>query len=97
MHARQCKNDEQQFKLPPSLNTVSLRRISFFLEIHSPRSITPFFFKMPHFPLNQIKLPLWRSPSWLVLDNDHRFKEDQENGKMLKKMWEGDLTIEDRE
>jgi hypothetical protein len=69
MHARQCKNDEQQFKLPPSLNTVSLRRISFFLEIHSPRSVTPYFAKTPHFPLNQIKQPLRRSPSWLVREN----------------------------
>jgi hypothetical protein len=24
------------------------------------------FSKTPHFPLNQIKLPLWQSPSWLV-------------------------------
>jgi hypothetical protein len=59
-------NDEQQFELPPSLNTVSLRRISFFSEICSPRSVTPFFSKMPPFPLNQIKLPLRRSPSQLV-------------------------------
>ncbi len=33
----------------------------------------------------------------IILDNDHSFKEDQEYGKMLKRMWEGDLTIEDRE
>jgi hypothetical protein len=67
MLARQRDNNEQQFKLPPSSNTVSLRRISFFSEIRSPRSITPFFSKTPHFPLNQIKLPLRRSPSQLVL------------------------------
>jgi hypothetical protein len=66
MLARRCNNDKRQFKLPPSSNTVSLRRISFFLEIRSPQSITPFFAKTPHFPLNQIKLPLQQSPSWLV-------------------------------
>jgi hypothetical protein len=61
MLARQRNNDERQFELPPSSNTVSLlRRISFFLEIHSPRSVTPFFSKTPHFPLNQMKLPLRR-------------------------------------
>ncbi len=66
MLARRRNNDEQQFELPPSSNTVSLQRISFFSEIRSPWSITPFFSKTPHFPLNQIKLPLRRSPSWLV-------------------------------
>jgi hypothetical protein len=66
MLARRRDNDEQQFESPPSLNTVSLRRISFFLEIHSPRSVTPFFSKTPHFPINQIKLPLRQSPSRLV-------------------------------
>ncbi len=69
MLGRQRDNDERQLESPPSSNTVSLRRISFFSEIHSPRSVTPFFSKMPHFPLNQIKLPLWRSPSQLV--NNH--------------------------
>jgi hypothetical protein len=67
MLARQRDNDERQLKLPPSLNTVSLQRISFFSEIRSPWSITPFFSKTPHFPLNQIKLPLRQSPSQLVL------------------------------
>ena len=32
----------------------------------------------------------------IILDNDHRFKEDPEYGKMLKRMWNGDLTSEDR-
>jgi hypothetical protein len=50
MLARQRDNDEQQFKSPPSLNTVSLRRISFFLEIRSPRSVTPFFGQNTPFP-----------------------------------------------
>ncbi len=68
MLARQRDNNEQQFELLPSSNTVSLRRISFFSEIHSPRRVTPFFSKTPHFPLNQIKLPLRQSPSWLVVD-----------------------------
>jgi hypothetical protein len=63
MLARQRDSNKRQFESPPSLNTVSLRRISFFLEIRSPRSVTPFFSKTPHFPLNQIKLPLRRSPS----------------------------------
>jgi hypothetical protein len=58
MLARRRNNDERQFESPPSSNTVSLRRISFFSEIHSPRSVTLFFSKTPHFPLNQIKLPL---------------------------------------
>jgi hypothetical protein len=70
MLARRRDNNERQFELPPSLNTVSLRRISFFLEIRSPRSVTPFFSKTPHFPLNQIKLPLRQSPSWLVQNNN---------------------------
>jgi hypothetical protein len=70
MLARQRNNDERQFELPPSLNTVSLRRISFFAEIRSPRSVTPFFSKTPHFPLNQIKLPLRRSPSRLVTNKN---------------------------
>ncbi len=50
MLARQCDNDEGQFKLPPSSNTVSLRRISFFLEIRSPWSVTPFFCQNAPFP-----------------------------------------------
>ncbi len=50
MLARQCNNNKRQFKLPPSSNTVSLRRISFFLEIRSPRSVTPFFFQNAPFP-----------------------------------------------
>jgi hypothetical protein len=62
MLARQRNNDKQQFKSPPSSNTVSLRRISFFLEIRCPWSSTPFFC------LNQIKLPLRQSPSWLVIN-----------------------------
>jgi hypothetical protein len=33
----------------------------------------------------------------IILDNGHYFKEDPEYRKMLKKMWEGDLTHEDRE
>jgi hypothetical protein len=66
MLARRCDNDERQFELPPSSNTVSLWRNSFFSEIRSPRSVTPFFSKTPHFPLNQIKLPLRRSPSQLI-------------------------------
>ena len=32
----------------------------------------------------------------IILDNDHRFKEDPEYGRMLKRMWEGDLDVEDR-
>jgi hypothetical protein len=72
MLARQCDNDERQFKLPPSSNTVSLRRISIFSEIRSPRSVTPFFSKTPHFPQNQIKLPLRRSPSQLVYRKQER-------------------------
>ena len=31
----------------------------------------------------------------IILDNDHRFKEDPEYGQMLKRMWNGDLTTED--
>ena len=36
MLARQRDNNERQFELLPSSNTVSLQRISFFLEIRSP-------------------------------------------------------------
>jgi hypothetical protein len=50
MLARRRDNDERQFELPPSLNTVSLRRISFFSEIRSPQSVTPFFFQNAPFP-----------------------------------------------
>ncbi len=32
----------------------------------------------------------------IILDNDHRFKQDPEYGHILKKMWEGDLDVEDR-
>jgi hypothetical protein len=31
----------------------------------------------------------------IILDNDHRFKEDPEYGQMLKRMWNGDLITED--
>jgi hypothetical protein len=50
MLARQRDNDERQFESPPSLNTVSLRRISCFLEIRSPWSVTPFFCQNTLFP-----------------------------------------------
>jgi hypothetical protein len=33
----------------------------------------------------------------IILDNEHRFKEDVEYGKMLKRIWEGDLTLEDKQ
>ena len=32
----------------------------------------------------------------IILENDHHFKEDPEYGQMLKRMWNGDLTTEDR-
>lgn len=32
----------------------------------------------------------------IILDNEHRFKEDPEYGQMLKRMWSGDLTKKDR-
>jgi hypothetical protein len=32
----------------------------------------------------------------IILDNNHCFKEDPEYGKMLKRMWNGDLTNEDQ-
>ncbi len=50
MFARRRDNDKRQFELPPSLNTVSLRRISFFSKIRSPRSITPLFCQNTPFP-----------------------------------------------
>ncbi len=50
MLARQRDDEEQQFELPLSSNTVSLRRISFFSEIHGPRSVTPFLPKRPISP-----------------------------------------------
>jgi hypothetical protein len=50
MLMRRRNKDERQFESPPSSNTVSLRRISFFLEIRSPRSVTPFFFQNAPFP-----------------------------------------------
>ena len=50
MLARRRDNDKRQFKSPPSSNTVSLWRISFFSEIRSPRSVTPFFCQDTPFP-----------------------------------------------
>jgi hypothetical protein len=50
MLARRRDNNKQQFKSPPSLSTVSLLRISFFLEIRIPRSVTPFFCQNTPFP-----------------------------------------------
>jgi hypothetical protein len=35
--------------------------------------------------------------SIIILDNEHHFKEDAEYGKMLKRMWEGDLTLDDKQ
>ncbi len=32
----------------------------------------------------------------IILDNEHCFKEDPEYGQMLKRMWSGDVTKEDR-
>jgi hypothetical protein len=32
----------------------------------------------------------------IILDNDHCFKEDPLYGQMLKRMWNGELSIEDR-
>ncbi len=32
----------------------------------------------------------------IILNNDHRFKQDPEYARMLKKMWKGDLDLEDR-
>ncbi len=32
----------------------------------------------------------------IILDNEHRFKEDSEYGQILKRMWSGDLTKEDQ-
>jgi len=32
----------------------------------------------------------------IILDNEHRFKEDPKYGQMLKRMWSGDLTKDDR-
>ncbi len=50
MLARRRDKDKRQFESPPSWNTVSLRRISFFSEIRSPRSVTPFFCQNTPFP-----------------------------------------------
>ncbi len=33
----------------------------------------------------------------IILENKHCFKEDPEYGKMLKRMWERDLTLEDKQ
>ncbi len=32
----------------------------------------------------------------IILDNEHCFKEDPEYGQMLKRIWSGDLTKENR-
>jgi hypothetical protein len=32
----------------------------------------------------------------IILDNEHRFKEDPKYGQMLKRMWSGDLTKDDQ-
>ncbi len=33
----------------------------------------------------------------IILEYEHCFKEDAAYGKMLKRMWEGDLTLEDKQ
>ncbi len=66
MLARQRDNYERQFELPPSSNTVSLQRIFVSRKSVARGALHPFFAKTPHFPLNQIKLPLQQSPSRLV-------------------------------
>jgi hypothetical protein len=33
----------------------------------------------------------------IIFDNKHCFKEDPEYGKMLKRMWDGNLTLEDKQ
>jgi hypothetical protein len=80
MLARQHDNDEQKFELPPSLNTVSLRRISFFSEIRSLWSVTPFFCQNAPFlpesnktapaakPLLACKVIIIAIPAWTYLD-----------------------------
>ena len=35
--------------------------------------------------------------AYIILSNNHRFKECPEYGKLLKRMWRGDLTKKDRE
>ncbi len=50
MLARRRDNDERQFESPPSSYTLSLQRISFFLEIRSPWSVTPFICQNAPFP-----------------------------------------------
>ncbi len=50
MLARRRDNNKRHFESPPSSNTVSLRRISFFSEIRSPRSVTPFLCQNTPFP-----------------------------------------------
>ncbi len=32
----------------------------------------------------------------IILNNEHRYKDDPQYGKMLKRMWTGDLSKEDR-
>jgi hypothetical protein len=32
----------------------------------------------------------------IILDNEHCFKDDPKYGQMLKRMWSGDLTKDDR-
>ncbi len=53
-------------------------------------------------PRLYMRSQLHLSPTWdncidgiIILDNNHRFKEDPEYGQMLKRMWNGDLTTED--
>ncbi len=73
MLARRRDNDERQFKSPPSSNTVSLRRISFFSEIHSSWSITPFFFQNAPFPPKSNKT----APAAKPLSACHIIKKDR--------------------
>ncbi len=32
----------------------------------------------------------------IIVNSEHRFKEDPEYGQMLKRMWSGDLTKDDQ-
>jgi hypothetical protein len=46
----------------------------------------------------QLLATLWElTAAASILNNDHCFKEDAEYGKIVKRIWEGDITCKDRE
>jgi hypothetical protein len=62
------------------------------------RQLEPVCSKELDLMFSTLSLMEWREKfdAIIILNNEHCFKEDPEYGRMLKKMWEGNLNPEDR-